>query len=176
MPIACDVLDAAPCEPMRTAADQSNADILGFLLHGIDVGAAPRIADEQLEEALKPIRSKLDIVIGMLARLSYQGVELPARCPIELGERHIAWISDRRLDPGAWLRLRLYFDLTFREPVVVFAQLGACVADDGAAGQYRNEADLAPIREPILSDLGRLALLVQRRQWAREPDMAVRGG
>jgi hypothetical protein len=177
LPIVWDVLEAAPCEQLRAAAEQANAGILSFLLHDIDVGAAPRVADEQLDEALKPIRAKLDVVIGMLARLSYQGVELPARCHIELGERHIAWISDRRLRPGAWLRIRIYFDATFREPVVVFARVNSSDPEDGAVGgQYHNEAELTTIREPILADLGRLALLVQRRQRGRrDPDTVARG-
>jgi hypothetical protein len=173
LPIACDVLATAPCEQMRDAAEQANAGILAFLLHDIDVGAAPRIADEQLDEALKPIRAKLDIVISMLARLSYQGVELPPRQRIELGEQHIAWMSDRRLRPGTWLRIKLYFDAAFREPVVVFAEVGSSDPDDD---QYRTEADLAAIREPVLGDLGRLALLAQRRQRGRrDTEIVARG-
>lgn len=175
LPIACDVLDGPPCEQMRLAADQSNFGILALLLHDIDIGAAPRVADEQLDEALKPIRTKLDIVIAMLARLSYRGIELPARCRIELGDRHIAWTADRRLRLGAWLRIAIYFDATFREPVVVFAQATGATAL-GAGGEYRNEAELAEIPEPIISDLSRLALLVQRRQRGRrDPDTIPRG-
>jgi hypothetical protein len=165
LPLACDVLERPPCEQMRDAAEQANADILAFLLHDIDVGAAPRVADEQLEEALKPIRTKLDIAIGMLARLSYRGIELPARCRIELGERQIAWTSDCRLHPGVWLRIAIYFDAKFREPVILFGQATGAEPLDG--GRYRNEAELAPIFEPTIGDLARLALLVQRRQQTR---------
>jgi hypothetical protein len=165
LPIAWDVLDNPPCERMREAAEQSNADVLALLLHDIDVGAAPRISDEQLEEALKPLRTKLEIVIGMLARLSYRGVALPARREIELGERQIGWTADIPLRPEAWLRIAIYFDATFREPVILFAQATSVVSLSG--GQYRTEAELTAIPDRIISDLGRLALLVQRRQRGR---------
>lgn len=166
LPLACEVIDGPPSEPMRDAVEQANAGNLAFLLHGVDVDAAPRAADEQLDEALAPIRTKLDIVIGMVARLSYRSVELPPRCYIELGEQQIAWLSERPLREGDWLRIAIYFDATFREPVVVFAQAIASVPLD-AAGHYRNEAALAEIGEPTLGDLARLALLVQRRQRTR---------
>jgi hypothetical protein len=175
LPLAWDVLARPPSEQTRDAAERSNAGILAFLLHGVDTNAAPRPADERLDEALAPIRTKLDIIIGMLARMSYRAVELPPRCPIELGERQIAWVSEQRLRPQAWLRIAIYFDSTFREPVVVFGQVTASAAiDDGST--CRNEADLAEIPEPTIGDLARLALLVQRRQQARrDVDIVARG-
>lgn len=166
LPLDCEVLGGAPSEAMCDAAAQANAGNLAFLLHGVDSDAAPRAADEQLEEALAPIRTKLDLVIGMLARLSYRAVELPPRCYIELGERQIAWLSNRPLRPGTWLRIAIYFDATFREPIVVFAEATGSAAL-GAGGQYHNEAALAQITEPVLGDLARLSLLEQRRQRAR---------
>jgi hypothetical protein len=174
LPLAWEVLDGPPSGPMHEAAARLNANNLAFLLHGIDIEAAPRTADEQLAEALAPIRIKLDIIIGMLARLSYRAVELPPCCSIELGERQIAWLSARPLRPAAWLRIAIYFDTTFREPIVVFAQVTGSVAH-GADGQYRNEATLAQIAEPVIGDLARLALLVQRRQRTRRGiDMGAR--
>jgi hypothetical protein len=166
LPLAWDVLDGPPPEQLRDAAEQSNAGTLALLLHDIDIGAAPRAADEQLDEALAPIRTKLDIIVGMLARISYRAVELPPRCQIELGERQIAWWSEHQPCPETWLRIAIYFDTTFREPVVVFGQATNSVPIEGGA-KYRNEANLAEISEPIIGDLGRIALLVQRRQRAR---------
>jgi len=166
LPLACEVLDGPPAEPLRDAVAQANAGNLAFLLHGVDAEAAPRAADEQLDEALAPIRTKLDIVIGMLARLSYRTVELPPCCYIELGERQIAWVAEHPLREGDWLRISIYFDATFREPVVIFGQATGSAAL-GPSGQYRNEAALAEIAEPIIGDLARLALLAQRRQRAR---------
>jgi hypothetical protein len=174
LPLTWKVLDGPPADPTREAVERSNANNLAFLLHGIDIEAAPRAGDEQLAEALAPIRVKLDIVIDMLARLSYRTVELPPCSSIELGERQIVWLSDRPLQPAAWLRIAIYFDESFREPIIVFAQ---AVGSDpwGTDGQYRNEATLAQIGEPVIGDLARLALLVQRRQRSRRgTDMGAR--
>ncbi len=165
LPLAWEVLNGPPSDPVRDATRQANAGSLALLLHGVDIDAAPRVADEQLDEALAPIRTKLDIIVAMLARLSYRDADLPPCCYIELGERQIAWLSDRPLQPGEWLRIAIYFDTAFREPIVLFAQ--ATVSTALAGGQYRNEAELATIAGPILDDLARLALLVQRRQRSR---------
>jgi hypothetical protein len=173
LPLAWEALDGPPSESVRDAARQANAGNLALLLHGVDIDAASRVADEQLDEALAPIRTKLDIIVAMLARLSYRSVDLPPCCYIELGERQIAWLSDRPLQPGTWLRIAIYFDTTFREPIVVFAQAIGSTALAG--GQYRNEAELATIAGPILDDLARLALLVQRRQRSRrDPGLSER--
>jgi hypothetical protein len=165
LPLAWEALNGPPSQPMRDATRQANAGNLALLLHSVDIDAAPRVADEQLDEALAPIRTKLDIIVAMLAQLSYRSIELPPGCYIELGERQIAWLSDRPLHPSTWLRIAIYFDTTFREPIVLFAQ--ATVSTALAGGQYRNEAELATIEGPILDDLARLALLVQRRQRSR---------
>jgi hypothetical protein len=165
LPLAWTVLEAPPSEATRAMTDQANGETLSFLLHSVDAAAAPRVADEQLDEALAPIRIKLDTIIGMLTRLSYGTVELPPRRSIDLAEREIAWVSEEPLTPAVWLRIAIYFDLAFREPIVVFAQATGSVALGG--GEYRNEAALAEIAEPVIGDLARLALLVQRRQQTR---------
>ncbi|HTT81482.1 MAG TPA: hypothetical protein VMF86_17575 [Stellaceae bacterium] len=165
LPLAWEALDGPPAEAMRDATRQANAANLALLLHGVDILASPRVADEQLDEALAPIRTTLDIVVAMLARLSYRSVDLPPCCYIELGERQVAWLADRPLQPGTWLRIAIYFDATFREPIVVFAKATGSTALAG--GQCRNEAELETIAGPILDDLARLALLVQRRQRSR---------
>lgn len=163
--LAWEQLGAPPAQPLRDAAAEASARILAVLLHGIELDARPRPTDEQLLEALVPIRARLDIVIEMLARLSYRDVALPPRQSVEIGDRIIAWHAEETPARGDWLRLCLYFDPTIREPVVIFAQVTATTPAT-PAGTCRIEAMMAELPEPLLGDLERLALLTQRHQHA----------
>src|ERR1700735_2738421 len=93
LPMSWEALDGAPSPEESGKAAWSNAGVLGFLLHGIDLEAAQRPADERLAEALAPLRIKLDTVIEMLGRLTYRDVVLPPVYDIELGMDRIAWRS-----------------------------------------------------------------------------------
>lgn len=163
MPVACERLGESPSQCLRETAEEANRRILGLLLQGIDLDARPHASDEQLTAALAPIRAKLDMVVELLVQLSYRDVELPPRRRLELGERLIAWHADRAEAVGEWLRIRIYFDPVFREPVTVFAQVTECVPAGGDGG-YRIAAAMAEVAEPVLDDIARLSLLVQRRQ------------
>src|SRR5215469_1384252 len=120
LPMAWEPLDGAPSPEEFGKAAWSNAGVLGFLLHGVEIEAAQRPADERLAEALAPLRIKLDIVIEMLGRLAYRDVTLPPVCNIELSMERIAWHSAMPQRAGDWLRIKLYFDPNFPEPIVLY--------------------------------------------------------
>jgi hypothetical protein len=90
LPVSWEVLDGAPSPEDCGKTAWSNAGVLSFLLHGIEVDAAQRPADERLAEALAPLRIKLDTIIEMLGRLTYRDVALPPVHDIELGMDRIA--------------------------------------------------------------------------------------
>jgi hypothetical protein len=166
IPIAWDVLDRPPSPQRRELAEQTNAGVFAFLLQEVDIDAGPRPADEQLAEALAPLRIKLDMIIDLLSRLSYRDIELPPPREIALAASHIVWQSPLPLSSGGWLRIRMYFHPTFREPIAVFGRVVNCDKNAGTAG-YSIHADLAEMSERILGDLARLAFLSQRRQRAQ---------
>lgn len=168
LPVAWDLLASAPSDAARDDADQANAGVLGFLLREIDLRATLRSGDERLEVALAPIRAKLDMIADLLARFAYSSVALPPCHEILLGERQIAWHSTSTLGSGDWLRIKIYFDATFREPVVLYAQVTDAprAGDDGAG---RIAANLVPVPDQICSGLTRLALLTQRQQHRPRP-------
>jgi hypothetical protein len=168
LPVSCDPLDQPPSREMREAAERSNAGVIGFLLQGVDLEAMPRPANERLAEALAPLRTRLEMIIEMLGRLSYRDIELPPCCDIELELARITWLSPRPLQRGAWLRIKLYFHPTFREPVIVFGTGKSCVAD-GSGDGCRVQADLAELSQDIGEGFARLALVTQRRQRAQRP-------
>jgi hypothetical protein len=175
LPLTCERLDRPPSRELREAVDQSNTAILGFLLHGVDLEAMPRPADERLAEALAPLRTKLDIIIEMLGRLSYRDIELPPTCDVELGPGRVAWLAPSPHQPGEWLRINFYFDAIFREPVVVFGRVTCCTAGSEPIG-CRIQAELCEVPESIGESIARLALLRQRRQRAPRPiETALRG-
>jgi hypothetical protein len=165
LPIAWELLDRAPSVEALKAADRSNEAILEFLLHSIDLDAAARPADEKLAEALAPLRVKLDLAIAMLRRLSYRDVQLPSPSAVDLGLTRMAWHSPQALRPTQWLRIKIYFDATFLEPVILYGQVASCVAD-GVDGGCNAQAELAEIPQGTGEALARLAFLAQRRELA----------
>jgi hypothetical protein len=163
LPIAWDVLDHSPSPQCRESAEHANAIVFSFLFQGVDIDAGPRPADEHLAEALAPLRIKLDTIIELLTSLSYRAVELPPRREIEIHESRLVWEAPRPLHLGDWLRIRMYFHATFREPIIVFGKVTNCGTNEAGSGCCIN-ADLATTPKHILGDLSRLAFLLQRRQ------------
>jgi len=175
LPVSWEALDGAPSPEDCGKAAWSNAGVLGFLLHGVEAGAAQRPADERLAEALAPLRMKLDIVIEMLSRLAYRDVALPPVCSIELGTDRIAWHAPNLLRADDWLRIRLYFDPTFLEPIVLFGRIASAIPD-AAGGGCGVQAELAETSLETEEAVVRLAFLVQRRQLAQRAPQAARTG
>jgi hypothetical protein len=173
--VSWETLDHAPSSEDCGKAAWSNAGVLGFLLHGIEIDAAQRPADERLAEALAPLRIKLDIVIEMLGRLTYRDVALPPVCDIELGTERIAWNSPQPLRAGDWLRIKLYFDPHFLEPIVLYGNVASAIKDD-ATGGCSVQAELAETSLETEEAVARLAFLVQRRQLAQRPLHGARAG
>jgi hypothetical protein len=175
LPVSLERLDCPPSREVRDAVERSNANVLGFLLLEVDLEARPRSADERIVEALAPLRIKLDMIIDMLERLSYRNVELPPLSDIELSSTRIVWVSTLPLQPGDWLRVKLYFHPLFREPVVLFGNVTSC-ADEGDAGGCQGQAELCEQPKFIDENIARLALLTQRRQRAHRPIQAAMKG
>lgn len=165
LPLACEPLDRAPTAAVRDAAQWSNAGIIRFLLHEIDVNAASRPAEERLAEAMAPIHTKLDMIIEVLGRLAYRELTLPPPREIELSLDRIAWHSAQPLAIGGWVRLRLFFHPTFLEPIVLYAHVRYCGEAEGEAG-FPVQAEIDEMSEATGESFARLAFLAQRRQRA----------
>jgi hypothetical protein len=173
LPVSWEALDRAPSPEDCGKAAWGNAGVLSFLLHSIEVDAAQRPSDERLAEALAPFRIKLDIVIEMLGRLTYRDVTLPPVCDIELGTERIAWQSPQPLRAGDWLRIKLYFDPNFLEPIVLYGRVASAIPDD-ATGGCGVQAELVETSLETEEAVARLAFLAQRRQLAHRPLQAAR--
>ena len=173
LPMSWEPLARAPSAVDCETAGWTNASILSFLLHSIDLDAAQRPSDERLNEALAPLRTKLDIVIEMLGRLTYRDVVLPPVRDLELGMTRVAWHSPQALRPGEWLRIKLYFDAKFLEPIVLYGRVESAVMDDESGG-CGIQAELAEIPHEAEEAFARLAFLAQRRQLAQRPSQAAR--
>ena len=158
------------CEPpsldMRRAVDLANASVLDFLLHDADLEAMARSTDERLVTALAPLRTKLDMLIDMVARLSYRAMALPPVCDVELRPGHIVWQSRQLWQRGDWLRLELFFHPVFREPVSLLTEVAEC-GDERHRGTSRIAGELAPMPPDTVESLARLAFLTQRQQQSR---------
>jgi hypothetical protein len=173
LPVSWEKLGRAPSAEDCERASWTNANTVGFLLHSIDLEAAQRPSDERLAEALAPLRIKLDTVIEMLGRLTYRDVAVPPVCDIEFGMTRMAWHSPQALRTGEWLRISLYFDTKFLEPIVLYGRVESAV-EDGAAGGCGVQAELAEIPGETEEAFARLAFLAQRRQLAHRPGLTAR--
>jgi hypothetical protein len=174
LPVSWETLESAPTPEDCGKAAWSNAGVLGFLLHGIEIDAAQRPADERLAEALAPLRIKLDIVIEMLGRLAYRDVGLPPVSNIELGMDRMAWHSPTPLRVGDWLRIRLYFDPNFLEPIVLYGHVASAIPDEASGCAV--QAELTETSLETEEAVARLAFLAQRRQLAQRSPQAARAG
>jgi hypothetical protein len=173
LPIAWDRLPGAPSQEAHDALQVANDGVLNFLLRHIESEAALRPTDERLADALAPMHVKLDMIVEMLARLSYRDVELPVAREIDFALDRLAWTSPAPLREQDWLRFRLYFHPTFLEPVLLHGRVSGC-APEAEAG-CRAEADLIGMSETNEEALARLAFLAQRRQLAQRSGPSVKG-
>jgi hypothetical protein len=167
-----EALDHAPATEDCERAARANAGVLSFLLHGIDLDAAQRPSDERLAEALAPLRLKLDIVIEMLGRLTYRDVVLPSVRDFELSLDRMAWYSPQPLRIDEWLRIKLYFDPKFLEPITLYGAVVSAIADE--AGGCHLQAELVEAPPDSEEAFARLAFLAQRRQLAQRPNQHAR--
>lgn len=163
LPFEVRELEGPPSEETLDRLERTNGGVLATLLKGADLGAAP-VEDEALAEALEPLRVKLDLIVEMLARLSYGGLVVPEARPIEIGLAHLRWTQARPLAIGSWLLTRLYFHEIYREPIALAGRVAAC-ADRG--GQVDIEIDLAQVSDALAESLARLVFLEHRRQLAQ---------
>lgn len=173
LPVSWETLDRAPSPEDCDRTASANAGVVGFLLHGVDLDAVPRPSDENLAEALAPLRIKLDMVIDMLSRLSYRDVVLPPVREIELGMSRMAWHSPLPLRSGEWLRIKLYFDRKILEPIVLYGRVESAVGDDTGGG-CGVQAEFAEFPADAEDSFARLAFLAQRRQLAQRTVAAAR--
>lgn len=172
IPVAWEVLPSAPTRAALEARERSNSASLNLLLQQIDLAAAPRPADEELAETLLPVRLKLDLVITLLARLSYRDVRLPETHEIEIGLSRMSWTVPLPLAIGAWLAITLYFSDVFREPIVLDGEVVRCV-DNIADGGWHIEVRFPEMSEAVGESLARLVFLEHRRRRARQPARAA---
>lgn len=85
----------------------------------------------------------------------------------------MAWHSPQVLRPGEWLRIKLYFDTKFLEPIVLYGCVESAVKED-VTGGCGVQAELTEIPGETEEAFARLAFLAQRRQLAHRPIPAVR--
>ena len=173
LPVSWEALDRPPSAEDCDKASWRNTSVLGFLLRSIEIDAAQRPTDERLAEALAPLRIKLDIVIELLGRLTYRDVTLPPICDIELGMDRMAWRSPLPLRADDWLRIKLYFDPNFLEPIVLYGRIASAIQDDESGG-CAVQAELTETTPEAEEAVARLAFLAQRRQLAHRPPQAGR--
>jgi hypothetical protein len=163
VPIAWEALAGPPADDVLDRLERANGVVLGTLLKGVDLGTPP-IEDESLAEALEPLRVKLDMIVELVARLSYRDHILPPPRRIELGLSRLVWSQSDRLQPDTWLLSRIYLNDLFREPVILAGRVTSCAAA-GTAG-WTIAVDLAAMAEEVSESFARLVFLEHRRQVA----------
>ncbi len=166
LPVEWEPLAGPPTEALLDRLERTNTGVLATLLKCADLGAPPA-EDEMLAEALEPLRVKIDMIIEMLARMSYRELVLPDPRAIELGLNHLRWLQPMPLPTDRWLLNKIYFHNVFREPIVLAGRVASShvEADDGAGSKI--EVDLAEMSEGASESFARLVFLEHRRQLAQ---------
>lgn len=172
MPFEAQALERPPSEDALDQMERTNSGVIATLLKGADLGTAP-IADESLAEALEPLRHKLDMLVEMVARLSYRDMAMPDAREIEIGLSHLRWTQAESLPVGGWLLSRIYFHDVFRELIALPGRVAAATADAG--GQFHIEIDLAQMSDALAESFARLVFLEHRRQLAHRAGRAPVG-
>jgi len=171
LPLECEALAAAPSDSEMERIEHANEATLDMLFTSADLGAAP-IEDEALAEALRPLRVKIDMMVGMLARLSYRDRPLPEAREVEVGLSRLAWSQPEPLTPQSWLLVRLYFHELLREPVTLAGRVMSCTADP-LTGGWRGDIAIADMSESLGESFARLVFLEHRRRLAHPASRAA---
>jgi hypothetical protein len=114
LPISSERLPDPPSREIGEAVARSNASVLAFLSQEIELAAMPRTADDRLAMALAPLRTRLDMLIEMVARLTYRDIALPPVVPVALSPSRIIWHSRQHWLRGDWLRLDMLIEMVAR--------------------------------------------------------------
>jgi hypothetical protein len=168
LPVEWQPLAEPPGHNLLGGLEHANAGVLATLLKSADLGAPPT-EDEALADALAPLRAKLDMIVDMLARISYRDQALPERRDIELGLNHIMWSQAEPVPADSWMLSKLYFHEIFREPVVLAGRLKSCLPRPGG-DRWDIDVELADMSEEVSESFARLVFLEHRRQLGRPGD------
>ena len=174
LPISSERLPDPPSREIGEAVARSNASVLAFLSQEIELAAMPRTADDRLAMALAPLRTRLDMLIEMVARLTYRDIALPQVVPVALSPSRIIWQARQHWRRGDWLRLELYFHPIFREAVSLLLQVTDCVKGEREEF-WQVEGSLVEMPGSTREGMTRLAFLTHRQQraWHRSQNMAT---
>lgn len=172
LPISSERLPDPPSREIGEAVARSNASVLAFLSQEIELAAMPRTADDRLAMALAPLRTRLDMLIEMVARLTYRDIALPPVVPVALSPSRIIWHSRQHWRRGDWLRLDLYFHPIFREAVSLLLQVTDCVKGEREEF-WQVEGSLVEMPGSTREGMTRLAFLTHRQQRARHRSQNV---
>jgi hypothetical protein len=175
LPISSERLPDPPSREIGEAVARSNASVLAFLSQEIELAAMPRTADDRLAMALAPLRTRLDMLIEMVARLTYRDIALPPVVPVALSPSRIIWHSRQHWRRGDWLRLELYFHPIFREAVSLLLQVTDCVKGEREEF-WQVEGSLVEMPGSTREGMTRLAFLTHRQQRARHRSQNVATG
>ena len=135
----------------------------------------PRTADDRLATALAPLRTRLDMLIEMVARLTYRDIALPPVVPVALSPSRIIWHSRPALAPPAiGSGIGLYF-----LPNISRGGFASAPSNGLRQGQrdefWQVEGSLVEMPGSTREGMTRLAFLTHRQQraWHRSQNMAT---
>ncbi len=106
---------------------QSNIALLQALAT-LEAAAPEKEAAESepaTQKAIERLEAKLDVALALLARLLEEHARLPARSPVTLGVRSIAWQARQETPaPGTLLQIQLYLSPRLPQPLRFLARVG----------------------------------------------------
>ena len=114
--------DIQPSQMIRV--NDSNEEILRFMsvLDDYHTDAAIDTRGASSSEFAR-LEYKVNLILDLVSQILVHHVELPPAIPIKMTASGIQWKSDKRLVPGQFIFLNIYFYHNYPRPIVILANV-----------------------------------------------------
>lgn len=165
LPLAWRELSALPDEAELQHLEQANLTLLHTLfaldIHAGDHGDDPMALANATE--LKRLDFKVGLLLGLVGQLLAHQQAVPPEHLLTLTVRDLSWRAAAAPPVGASLRLELYCNLSYPQPLLLHAQVSEIVSLEG---DDQLTAKFYPISTPMEEALERYIFLQHRRKIA----------
>ncbi|TVR65166.1 MAG: hypothetical protein EA420_03735 [Candidatus Competibacteraceae bacterium] len=165
LPLTWRELPALPDAAELQHLEQANLNLL-HTLFALDIHAGDHSDDPlALTNAteLKRLDFKVGLLLGLVGQLLAHQQAMPPEHPLALTADHLRWSAASAPPVGVPLRLELYCNLSYPQPLILHAQVDEMVSDEG---EQQIKAHFYPMSPPMHEALERYIFLQHRRSIA----------
>jgi len=151
-----------PAQMIRV--NDSNEEILRFMSVLDDYQSESSIDARSVNIGdITRIEYKVNLILDLVSQILVHHAELPPAIPIKMTARGIQWQCNKRLVPGQYIFLDIYFYHNYPRPLVI---LGKVQDVDKAGGEYNTQASFEYMSDVVRRWLDKLIFRQHRRSIA----------